>query len=279
MFVTKKHLSRRTVLRGAGAALALPLLDAMIPGAHRFGADGGESHASPGIHLLPPRRGDEPVDAHRRRRKIGEFGDILKPLDKYKSMTTVFSNLENQAAVGPVHALAPGTWLSCVHPAISQEAHGGTTADQIAAQHIGQDTPLPSLEVATDNHGGGGFCDRDYGCSYCGNDFVPHAHHASADGDRSAQAVHPFVRPGRQRGRARAIVEAVWIAARHGRRRSQGFAARARAVRQGHALRLSGKRPRDRAPHSEDGSARSLEGRHPRRPRRQRRFPSTSTST
>jgi hypothetical protein len=51
---------------------------------------------------------------------------------------------------------------------MSQEAHGGTTADQIAAQHIGQDTPLPSLEVATENHGGGGFCDRDYGCSYSG---------------------------------------------------------------------------------------------------------------
>jgi len=100
--------------------------------------------------------------------KIGEFGEILKPLDKYKAMTTVFSNLDNQAAVGPVHALAPGTWLSCVHPAVSQDTHGGTTADQIAAQHIGQDTPLPSLEVATDNHGGGGFCDRDYGCSYAG---------------------------------------------------------------------------------------------------------------
>jgi len=98
--------------------------------------------------------------------KIGGFGDILKPLDPYKAMTTVFSNIDNQAPVGPVHALAPGTWLSCVHPAISQEPHAGTTADQIAAQHIGQDTPLPSLEVATDNHGGGGFCDRDYGCSY-----------------------------------------------------------------------------------------------------------------
>ncbi len=97
---------------------------------------------------------------------MGEFGDILKPLDKYKAMTTVFSNIDNQAPVGPVHALSPGTWLSCVHPAISQEAHAGTTADQIAAQHIGQDTPMPSLEVATDNRGGGGFCDRDYGCSY-----------------------------------------------------------------------------------------------------------------
>jgi len=81
-------------------------------------------------------------------------------------MTTVFSNIDNQAPLGPVHALAPGTWLNCVHPAISQDPHAGTTVDQIAAQHIGQDTPLPSLEVAMENHGGGGFCDRDYGCSY-----------------------------------------------------------------------------------------------------------------
>jgi hypothetical protein len=167
MFVTKKHLTRRTVLRGAGAALALPLLDAMIPARTAL----AQTAANPAPHLgfiyfphgavmnkwTPSGEG-----------KIGEFGDILKPLDAYKSMTTVFSNLENQAPLGPVHALSPGTWLSCVHPAISQQAHAGTTADQIAAQHIGQDTPLPSLEVATDNHGGGGFCDRDYGCSYAG---------------------------------------------------------------------------------------------------------------
>jgi len=169
MFVTKKYISRRSVLRGAGAALALPLLDAMIPARTAL----AETAANPTPHLgfiyfphgavwdkwIPNKGVAGPID---------EFPDILKPLDKYKSMTTVFSNLDNQAAVGPVHALAPGTWLSCVHPAISQDAHAGTTIDQIAAQHIGQDTPLPSLEVATDNHGGGGFCDRDYGCSYAG---------------------------------------------------------------------------------------------------------------
>jgi len=169
MFVTKKHLSRRSVLRGAGAALSLPLLDAMIPARTAL----AETAANPTPHLgfiyFPhgavwdkwiPNKGTAGA--------ITEFPEILAPLDKYKSMTTVVSNLDNQAAVGPVHALAPGTWLSCVHPAISQEAHAGTTVDQIAAQHIGQDTPLPSLEVATDNHGGGGFCDRDYGCSYAG---------------------------------------------------------------------------------------------------------------
>ena len=167
MFVTRKHLTRRTVLRGLGATLGLPLLDAMIPARTALAQTAAKTtphvgfiyfpHGAVMNRWTPTSQGD-----------IGEFGDILKPLDKYKAMTTVFSNIDNQAPIGPVHALSPGTWLSCVRPAISQEAHGGTTIDQIAAQHIGQDTPLPSLEVATDVRGGGGFCDRDYGCSYAG---------------------------------------------------------------------------------------------------------------
>ena len=167
MFITKKHLTRRSVLRGAGTALALPLLDAMIPARTALAQTAAKATPHLGFIYFPHGAVQQewtPTGEG----KIGEFGEILKPLNKYKSMTTVFSNIDNQAALGPVHALAPGTWLSCVHPAISQEAHGGTTADQIAAQHIGQDTPLPSIEIATDNRGGGGFCDRDYGCSYSG---------------------------------------------------------------------------------------------------------------
>ena len=165
MFVTKKHLTRRSVLRGAGAALALPLLDAMIPA----GTALADTVANPTPHLgfiYFPHGAVQDKWTPKGQGKIEEFGEILNPLDKYKSMTTVFSNIDNQAPLGPVHALAPGTWLNCVHPAISQDPHAGTTVDQIAAQHIGQDTPLPSLEVAMENHGGGGFCDRDYGCSY-----------------------------------------------------------------------------------------------------------------
>jgi hypothetical protein len=167
MFVTKKHLSRRTVLRGAGTALALPLLDAMIPARTALAQTAAKATPHMGFIYFP--HGAVMTQwTPKGEGKIEEFNEILKPLEPYKSMTTVFSNLDNQAPVGPVHALAPGTWLSCVHPAISQQANAGTTADQIAAQHIGQDTPLPSLEVAADNHGGGGFCDRDYGCSYAG---------------------------------------------------------------------------------------------------------------
>jgi hypothetical protein len=167
MYVTRKHLPRRTVLRGLGAALGLPLLDAMVPAGTLLAQTAATPKPHVGFIYFPHgavmNRWTPTGDS-----AIGEFGDILKPLDKYKPMTTVFSNIDSQAPIGPVHALSPGTWLSCARPAISQEAHGGTTVDQIAAQQIGQDTPLPSLEVATDVRGGGGFCDRDYGCSYAG---------------------------------------------------------------------------------------------------------------
>ena len=207
-----------------------------------------------------------PSGLRRGRGKIGEFGDILKPLDKYKAMTTVFSNIDNQAPVGPVHALSPGTWLSCVHPAISQEAHGGTTADQIAAQHIGQDTPLPSLEVATESRGGGGICDRDYGCSYSGTiSFRTPTTPLPMETDPRKLFIRLFGQGDNAAERAQlskqytSLLDMVGGEAKDLQRVSG-------AVRQGRALRLSGKRAGDRAPHSENGSARSLESRNPQRP-------------
>jgi hypothetical protein len=98
-----------------------------------------------------------------------ELTPILKPLAPFQRQLTIVSGLENKPAIAPpVHALNPGTWLSCVTPRAGQDPHGGVTVDQIAAAHIGQDTPLPSLEVATEGRGGGGACDRNYGCSYGG---------------------------------------------------------------------------------------------------------------
>src|SRR5262249_49796122 len=79
----------------------------------------------------------------------------------------VVSGLENKSAIAaPVHAITPGTWLSCVPPRISHEPYGGITIDQIAARHIGQDTPLPSLEIATEEQSGEGSGDSDYRFSY-----------------------------------------------------------------------------------------------------------------
>jgi hypothetical protein len=91
----------------------------------------------------------------------------LKPLAPYRQYLTIVSGLENRAAIAPpVHALTPGTWLSCVAPRESQEPFGGITIDQMAAEQIGQDTPFPSLEVAAEARGGSGACERNYGCAY-----------------------------------------------------------------------------------------------------------------
>ena len=80
---------------------------------------------------------------------------------------TVVSGLGNKPGESSaVHAIVPATWLSCVHPRQSHAPFGGVTIDQIAARHIGQETPLPSLEVATEEEGGGAACDGTYGCSY-----------------------------------------------------------------------------------------------------------------
>jgi hypothetical protein len=165
MFMTKKHLSRRAVLRGVGATVALPLLDAMVPA----GTALANTAAAPKVRMgfvyfphgaimskwTPAATGTE-----------FELPPILAPLEPFKKQMTIVSGLENKHAVGPTHAITPGTWLSSVSPRVSHDPYGGVTADQIAAAQIGQETPLPSLEVATEEAVGGGACDRSYGCSY-----------------------------------------------------------------------------------------------------------------
>jgi hypothetical protein len=168
MFITKKHLPRRTFLRGMGTAIALPLLDAMIPARTAL----AQTAANPTPHLgfiYFPHGAVMNLWTPKAEGGTFELPQILKPLTPFQKQLTVVSGLANRPAVSPaVHAITPGTWLSCVHPRASQDPYGGPTVDQIAAQHIGQDTPFPSLEVATEVHGGGGSCDRDFGCSYAG---------------------------------------------------------------------------------------------------------------
>jgi hypothetical protein len=165
MFVTKKHLSRRTVLRGVGATIALPLLDAMIPARTALAATAAAPVQRMGFIYFPHgaimKQWTPAAEG-----KLGDLPPLLKPLEPFKSKLTVVSGLENKHAVGPTHAITPGTWMSGVSPRISHDPYGGVTADQIAAQHIGQETALPSLEVATEEAVGGGACDRNYGCSY-----------------------------------------------------------------------------------------------------------------
>jgi hypothetical protein len=167
-FITKKHISRRTALRGLGATMALPLLDAMIPARTALAQTAAATKPRMGFVYFP--HGAIMSQWTPATEGQGfEISPILKPLEPFKKQLTVISGLENKAAVAPpVHALSPGTWLSCVSPRKTQDPWGGITIDQMAAEHLGQDTPFPSLEIATETRGGGGSCDRDYGCSYAG---------------------------------------------------------------------------------------------------------------
>jgi hypothetical protein len=169
MFITRKHLPRRTVLRGMGATLALPLLESMVPAATALAQTAARPvrrlgfvyvpHGAIMDQWTPAIEGDG-----------FEFSPILTPLEPYREQLNVVSGLGHRAADSTaVHSLSPTTWLSGVRPKPTQgeDAYAGVTADQIAAQAIGQDTMLPSMELATEDHSGLiGACDRDYGCIY-----------------------------------------------------------------------------------------------------------------
>ena len=167
MFITKKHLSRRTVLQGIGATVSLPLLDAMIPARTALAQTAAKPVPRIGFVYFPH---GAIMDQWTPSTEGRDFAiqPILEPLTDFRDKLTIVSGLENRHANGPVHAITPGTWLSGVAPRVSHDPYGGVTADQVAAAHIGQDTPLPSIEVATEETKsiGAGVCDRNYGCSY-----------------------------------------------------------------------------------------------------------------
>jgi hypothetical protein len=166
MFITKKHLSRRHVLQGLGVAVSLPLLDAMIPAGVALANTAAAPKPRIGFTYFP----HGAIQARWQPKETGtsfELPQILKPFEAYKQHLTVVSGLRNKAGESPSpHAIIAGTWLGCVHPPVSQQPNAGISADQVAAKYIGQDTTLPSIELA--GEGGGGACDPQFGCAYSG---------------------------------------------------------------------------------------------------------------
>jgi hypothetical protein len=168
MFITKKYLRRRTFLRGAGAMIALPLLDAMIPAGTALANTAAKPLTRLGFVYFPHGAIMEKWTPTAEGSNF-ELSPILEPLKPFQKQLTVISGLGNRPGESQaVHAIVPATWLSCTHPKQGQDPNMAVTADQIAAKYIGQETPLPSLEIATEAPGGGGACDRDYGCNYSG---------------------------------------------------------------------------------------------------------------
>jgi hypothetical protein len=178
MFIAKKSLPRRTFLRGMGTALALPLLDAMVPalsamaatpaaGVRRMGfiyMPNGVAMNFKGVNYWRPK--GEGADF--------EFSQILKPLEGFRDRLTVFSGLtQHQADVlddgaNGDHTRGTSSWLTGVHPRHTEGAdiRNGISADQIAANELGKDTSLPSLELSIDLSYLAGNCENGYSCVY-----------------------------------------------------------------------------------------------------------------
>jgi hypothetical protein len=169
MFITKKHLPRRTFLRGMGVTVALPLLESMVPARTLLAQTAAVPGPRLGFVYVP--HGAIMAKWTPAAEGVGfEFTAILKPLEAFRDRLNVVTGLGHRAAdTTAVHSLSPTTWLSGVRPKATQgvDAYAGVTVDQIAAEAIGQDTVLPSMELATEDHSGLiGSCDRDYGCIY-----------------------------------------------------------------------------------------------------------------
>jgi Protein of unknown function (DUF1552) len=174
MFITKKHISRRATLKGMGVSLALPLLDAMIPASTALAQTAAMPKPRVGFFYLPHGMimSNTPfgaaIDTWTPSGTGADFklNTMMKSMEPYKNYLTSFANLENMASVNSVHTLNPATWLSAVRPDNSiPGANMAATLDQVIAEKLGQDTALPSLEVAAETTvqqaacgGGAGAC-------------------------------------------------------------------------------------------------------------------------
>jgi hypothetical protein len=173
MIVRKKGLARRTFLRGAGAVLALPLLDSMVPAMTAM----ANSPASPaklrrlGFVYMPMGCDESRWTPGFEGEKLGELSATLSPLESMKDRIVVINNLELRNAYPGTHATSNASFLSAAKAkrTESTDYHLGTTVDQIAAQQIGRDTQLPSLELSMDLLSVVGQCDNGYACVYQNN--------------------------------------------------------------------------------------------------------------
>src|SRR5687767_11228818 len=166
MFISKQSLPRRTVLRGLGATLALPLLDAMVPALTATVRTAAAPTRRFGAIFVP--MGERPSHWTPAATGVGfEFSPILKPLERFRNSVTVVSNLDRPLA--GTHAVSSGTWLTGSAPkrTEAEDFIAGTSLDQIIATQIGGDSVFPSLEIATEDLTGYvGACDVGYSCAY-----------------------------------------------------------------------------------------------------------------
>jgi hypothetical protein len=174
MFLTKKHLSRRTVLRGAGAALSLPLLEAMVPAATAL----AQTAASPKprfVGLFVP-HGMAP--GYWVPGTVGPLEPELpfnwKPLEPFRDHTVILSGLHSRSAEPPPGVTGADHWVAAAFMCANKprktagaDVYAGTTIDQIIAQRIGTETLMPSMQLAVEDPGANSSnCGEGYSCTY-----------------------------------------------------------------------------------------------------------------
>jgi hypothetical protein len=181
-FITKKHISRREVLRGMGVALSLPLLDSMVPAQTPI----GKTAASPQtrlaciemVHGAAGSTGEGTTKHYWSPEKEGadfEFSQTLEPLAPYRDYITIVSNTDLHPATawaaaeeGADHFRSSAVYLTAAHPKMTEgsDYYVGASIDQIYAQQSCQDTPLPSIQLCIEMVDASGACDYGYACVY-----------------------------------------------------------------------------------------------------------------
>src|SRR5580693_2048252 len=182
MFITKKHLSRRTILRGMGVSLALPLLDSMVPAQTPIsktaavpktrlaciemvhGAAGSTAEGSSKFYWAPEKVGRD-----------FDFSLSLEPLEPFREYITIVSDTDLHPATawaaseeGADHFRSSAVYLTAAHPKMTEgsDYFVGTSIDQLYAKKFGQETPLPSIQLCIEMVDASGACDYGYACVY-----------------------------------------------------------------------------------------------------------------
>src|SRR5881394_2455856 len=174
MFITKKHISRRTVLRGAGAALALPFLESMVPAATALAQTaanpkprffgGFVCHGMAPGYWVPAKEGSD----------FGEYPFNWKPLEPYRKYVTLMSGLHSRSPEPPPGATGADHWVAAAFLCANKprktagaDVYAGTTIDQIIAQKIGGQNLMPSMQLAVEDPGSNSSnCGEGYSCTY-----------------------------------------------------------------------------------------------------------------
>ena len=173
MFISKKHISRRTILRGAGAALALPLLDAMVPAATAL----AQTAADPKPRFVGCFVPHGMAPGYWVPEKVGtdfEYTFNFKPLEPFRDHVTILSGLHSRSAEPPPGATGADHWVAAAFLCANKprkttgaDLYAGTTIDQIIAQRIGRDNLMPSMQLAVEDPGANSSnCGEGYSCTY-----------------------------------------------------------------------------------------------------------------